>query len=157
MRFRVFAAALPAFIVLLLAPPAQAAMPTAPTAAMEAPVNRWIDAYNAHRALPEDIFTDDVAVTDEFPPYVWTGIAGATQWDRAIDRGFPPQAHVETGAPRAFRTDRAGDRASFVLPATLTYVVQGKNVTEHALWLFVVVRSGDDWKIAADTWTGADP
>jgi hypothetical protein len=52
--------------------------------------------------------------------------------------------------------DKAGDRVSFVIPATLTYVLDGKPGTDHALWLFVVAKSGAGWKIVADTWTRTD-
>ena len=45
--------------------------PSGPSAAMLAPVYRWIDAFNAARVpLPEDVFSDDVVITDQFPPYV---------------------------------------------------------------------------------------
>ena len=138
---------------------AASAQPTrTPSAAMLAPVQRWIDAYNAAQTLPDDIFTDDVVITDEFPPYAWSGKVGARAWGARIEQSFQKRRatheHVVTGTPQAFMTSQAGDRASFVLPATLTYDVEGKTQTDRALWLFVVVKGSDNsWKIAADTWT----
>src|SRR5579872_3874699 len=129
---------------------------SAPDAAMLQPVQRWIAAYNSGTALPEDIFADDVVITDEFPPYVWSGKAGEHAWASAIDRFIKPgQQHVSVGAAQSFRPARGGTRVSFVLPATLTFTPSstGKKATEHALWPIVLVKSADGWKIEADTWT----
>jgi SnoaL-like domain len=138
-----------------------AAMLAAPTEAMLAPVHQWIDAFNAARTpLPESVFTEDVVITDQFTPYVWSGVAGAHAWSERLNRSLRSSRvrneHVAVEAPRAFMIDQSGERASFVLPATLTYVLDGKPGKDRALWLFVVVKNGDVWKIAADTWTRTD-
>lgn len=128
-----------------------------PESSMMQPVRRWIDAYNSGTApLPEDIFTDDVVITDEFPPFVWMGKAGEHKWASAIDTFIRPGAqHVSVGTAYAFQSSRDGTRVSFVLPATLTFssTRTSKIVTQDALWLFVLVRNTNRWKIAADTWT----
>ncbi|MBV8722371.1 MAG: hypothetical protein JO277_09490 [Candidatus Eremiobacteraeota bacterium] len=138
-----------------------AAALTSPTQAMTAPVYRWIGDFNAARTpLPRDVFTDDAVITDEFAPYVWSGRAGVRAWSEDLDRSVhSPRIRDEkvvVGAPRAFMIDAPGDRASFVLPATLTYVFDGTPSTDRALWFFVVVKDGDAWKISADTWTLSD-
>jgi ketosteroid isomerase-like protein len=125
------------------------------------PVRQWIDAFNAAQTpLPETVFTDDVTITDQFSPYVWSGKAAAHAWSEALNSGLHSaritHEHVDTTDPRAFMINRAGDRASFVLPATLTYQEDGKPGVDAALWLFVVVKGSDGWKIAADTWTRTD-
>jgi hypothetical protein len=129
-----------------------------PDTAQLAPVQRWIDAFNASQSpLPEDVFTSDVVITDQFAPYAWNGTAAMHAWSTSIAEGFadPRVAHerVVTGAPISYLKNKTGDRVSFVLPATLTYEFKGKPQTDKALWLFVVVKDGSDWKIAADTWT----
>jgi hypothetical protein len=127
----------------------------APDAAMLKPVQKWIAAFNAGTGpLPEDIFTQDVVITDEFPPFVWTGISGEHRWATAIDGSLKPgQAHVSVGAPRFFQSARSGDRVSFVLPAHL-WISDGKTkLDQRALWLYVLVKTASGWKIAADTWT----
>jgi len=128
---------------------------SAPDAAMLKPVQDWIAAYNAGtRPLPEDIFTQDVVITDEFPPFIWTGISGEHRWATAID-GFmkPGQEHVSVGAPRFFQSARSGDRVSFVLPAHL-WIARGKiRLNESALWFYVLVKTARGWQIAVDTWT----
>jgi hypothetical protein len=130
---------------------------SAPDALMLRPVQVWIDAYNnGAAALPEDIFTDDVVITDEFPPYVWSGKAGEHDWARAIDTFIKPsKQHVSVGAPQSFQASRDGTRVTFVLPATLTFTSSrsARQETQHALWLFVLVKNAGAWKIAADTWT----
>ena len=131
-----------------------AATISAPTAEMLTPVRRWIAAFNAVQTpLPEDVFTDDAVITDQFAPYVWTGSSGVHTWSEALARGMhSPRVgfqHVVTEAPRSFMISKSGDRVSFVLPATLTYSVDGKSGTDRALWLYVVVKQGDVWKIAA--------
>jgi hypothetical protein len=132
-----------------------------PTAEMLAPVQRWIAAFNAVQTpLPEDVFTDGAIITDQFAPYVWSGSAGIHTWSEALNKSLhSPRVgfqHVVTDSPRAFMISKTGDRVSFVLPATLTYSVDGKPGTDRALWLYVLVKQGDVWKIAADTWTRTD-
>ena len=138
---------------------ARAAAPDAPTAAMLAPAQRWIDAFNAAKTpLPEDVFTNDIVITDQFPPYVWSGMTGMHAWSEAINKSLKDtrvhNEHVVVQTAHSFMIDKAGERASYVLPATLTYELDGKPYTDRALWLFVVVKdSAGNWKIAADTWT----
>jgi len=134
------------------------AAPKAPSPAMLAPVMAWIEAFNADRLpLPRDVFTADAVVTDQFPPYVWSGSTGVEAWSKSLEDGLrdPKLKHerVEVGTPQQFLTGGTTDRAQFVLPATLTYTYDGKPGTDRALWLFVVVKEDGVWKIAADTWT----
>ncbi|HET9393651.1 MAG TPA: hypothetical protein VFO29_09075 [Candidatus Rubrimentiphilum sp.] len=147
-------------LALTLAPAIVARAQPAPDAFMMRPVQRWIDAYNSGTALPEDIFTGDVVITDEFPPYVWTGEAGERAWASAIDAFIKPgNQHVSVGAAQSFQSSLRGTRVMFVLPATLTFTSSrtGARVTQQALWLFVLAKDGDEWKIAADTWTTKTP
>ena len=139
----------------MLAPPASARAPSAPDAAMLKPIQEWIAAYNRGTTpLPEEIFTQDVVITDEFEPFTWTGISGEHRWAKVIDTFMKPgQQHASAGAARTFRSTRSCDRVSFVLPAILT-ISRGKRVfTERALWFYVLMRTPDGWKIATDTWT----
>lgn len=139
----------------MLAMPASARAPLVPDAAMLKPIQEWIAAYNRGTTpLPEEIFTQDVVITDEFEPFTWTGISGEHRWARVIDTFIKPgQQHASAGAARRFRSTRSGDRVSFVLPATLT-ISRGKRMfIERALWLYVLVKTPTGWKIAADTWT----
>jgi hypothetical protein len=128
---------------------------SAPDAAMLKPVQEWIAAYNAGRGpLPEDIFTQNVIITDQFPPFIWVGLSGEHRWATVIDRFMKPgQQHVAVGAPRFFQSASSGDRVSFVLPAHLWIARGKKRFTESALWFYVLVKTSRGWKIAADTWT----
>ena len=139
----------------MLAPPTSARASTAPDAAMLKPIREWIAAYNAGTApLPEEIFTQDVVITDEFAPFTWTGISGEHRWAKAIDSFMKPgQQHVSAGAARRFQSTKSGDRVSFVLPATLTISRSKRKFTERALWFYVLMRAPDGWRIATDTWT----
>src|SRR6185437_8658199 len=138
----------------MLAPPASARAPTAPDAMLK-PIREWIAAYNAGTTpLPEEIFTQDVVITDEFAPFTWTGISGEHRWAQAIDSFMKPgQQHASAGAARRFQSTKSGDRVSFVLPATLTISRSKRKFTERALWFYVLMRTPDGWKIATDTWT----
>ena len=126
---------------------------------MMQPVRQWIDIYNSGKGpLPEDIFARDVVITDEFPPFVWSGSAGERRWAQAIDTYIRPgQQRVSVGAAQSFQQTR--DLVRFVLPASLTYRSSrtGTQVTERALWSFVLRRNDEAWKIVADTWTPAAP
>jgi hypothetical protein len=148
---RMFAAAA---LSAVLAPSASARAPSAPDVAMLKPIQEWIAAYNSGTApLPEEIFTQDVVITDEFPPFTWTGISGEHRWAKSIDSFMKPGLqHVSAGAARRFRSTKSGDRVSFVLPATLTFSGKRK-YSERALWFYVLVKTASGWKIAADTWT----
>lgn len=142
-------------------PASVAAAGDTPDAAMMAPVHRWIQAFNAAKTpLPEDIFSDDVVITDQFEPYVWSGRAAMHTWSERLNHSLTSSRvkdeHVARDSPRTFMIDKAGDRASFVIPAALTYVLDGKPGAGRALWLFVVVKSGSGWKVAADTWTRSE-
>ena len=139
----------------MLALPASARAPLTPDAAMLQPIQEWIAAYNAGTApLPEEIFTQDVVIIDEFPPFVWTGISGEHRWAKEIDAFMKPgQQHASAGAARRFQSTTSGDRVSFVLPATLTISRGKRKFTERALWFYVLVKTSHAWKIAADTWT----
>jgi len=132
-----------------------------PDAAMLSPAQQWIDAFNAARTpLPEAVFAEDVVITDTFPPYVWSGKTAAHAWSEALNEGIHSpllkREHVETAAPRAFLINDAGDRVSFVLPATLTYEEDGKPYVVRAAWQFVLVKGAEGWRITADTWTRTD-
>ena len=142
----------------VLAIPASARAPLTPDAAMLKPIQEWIAAYNGGTTrLPEEIFTQDVVITDEFEPFTWTGISGEHRWAKAIDAFLKPgQQHVSAGAARRFRSTKSGDRVSFVLPATLTISRGKRELTERALWFYVLVKTPNGWKIAADTWTPED-
>lgn len=148
---RMFAAAA---LSVILAAPASARAPSAPDAAMLKPIREWIAAYNAGTApLPEEIFTQDVVITDEFPPFTWTGISAEHRWAETIDSFMKPGLqHVSAGAARRFRSTKSGNRVAFVLPATLTFSGKRK-YSERALWFYVLVKTARGWKIAADTWT----
>ena len=138
----------------LLASPAFAHAST-PDAAMMEPIQAWITAYNAGTGpLPEDIFTRDVVITDEFPPFVWTGISAEHRWATVIERFMKPgQEHVSVGTPHFFERARSGDRVSFVLPVHL-WISGGKGeLSARGRWFYVLVKSVSGWKIAADTWT----
>lgn len=139
----------------MLAAPASARAPRAPDAAMLKPIREWIAAYNAGTApLPEEIFTQDVVITDEFAPFTWIGISGEHRWAKAIDSFIKPgQQHASAGAARRFQSTKRGDRVSFVLPATLTISSNRRKFTERALWFYVLMKTPNGWKIATDTWT----
>ncbi len=138
----------------LMASPALAG-PAAPDAAMLKPVQEWIAAYNAGTGpLAENIFTRDVVISDEFPPFIWTGISGEHRWATAIDHIMKPgQEHGSAGSPHFFERARSGRRVSFVLPAHLWISGPKGRLSERALWFYVLVKSAHGWKIAADTWT----
>jgi len=150
-------------LLVSMAAPALAAPSPSPSpspsdvAKIEAPALYWIDAYNAHRTpLPQGVFTDDVAITDQFAPYHWVGTSGLRDWSSHIDNSLQKDAaakyHVVVGSLTGLIVARDGNEATFYLPATLTYLVDGKLTEDRALWQFVVVRSGDKWKIAGDVW-----
>ncbi len=143
------------------AAPAQSPVPSPSPEALQAPVRALVAAFNTAAAYPAQLFTSDAVVTDEFPPYVWiAGNGGAKQWwsDLVGDANSAQRArftaakqHVETGPPEFVRV--AGDRASFVCPATLQYTTRaGVKHAQKGRWLFYLRRDGDGWRISAHAW-----
>lgn len=81
---------------------------SAPDAAMLKPVQRWIDAYNAGAALAEDIFSDDVVITDASAASVTVPVHnenGVLLVDATLDGRRPLLFTLDPGASDLYTRD----------------------------------------------------
>jgi len=147
------------FPALLLAAGVAAAaqdMPTAPGAAMMAPVD-GIVAFMTR--LPADRHPDvfaahNLSIVENFPPYLFRGATAAADWERgfrkhASDDDYT-QLAVTFGPARDFSV--AGNRAYFCLPTTWTGLTHGRPFEEHGAWAFVLERGLHGWRIIGYGW-----
>ena len=131
------------------------------------PIKAFVDSFNTawqggSTAMP-DIFTDDIAVIDLFPPFYWHGKSEVITWYSMIvpsdgDRSL--QQHVELGSPYIVTigagekrsTTGTGDTAYVVVPATLTYVFKGEKQITKAVYSWTLRRENGQWRVCAHSW-----
>ena len=148
------------FIAATLALVTQAsAADTQPTAAMMAPLKILLRAANGDSSADvSKICSKDAVIMDEPPPHRWDGETAAVDWLASLKVQFKDQQ--VTGARAEFHTvsvyEHSADRAWIVIPTTWTGAQGGRRFEEDGVWSFLVVQSGDAWKISADSWSVTD-
>jgi ketosteroid isomerase-like protein len=104
-----------------------------------------------------DAHQDSASIVDEFGAHVWTGTGSAKHWleDYAKDSSAKgvTGGRVDYGKPIQANSD--GTTAYVVLPTTYRFVQKGTKMAAPGSMTFVVTRSGDNWKIASWTYSGA--
>ncbi|MBV8172682.1 MAG: nuclear transport factor 2 family protein [Candidatus Eremiobacteraeota bacterium] len=131
------------------------------------PIKAFADSFNAAwqggpTTMP-DIFTDDISVIDLFPPFYWHGKSDVVRWYSMImpskgDRAL--HQHVELGSPfivtvgagERRSTTGSGDTAYVVVPATLTYVYNGKQQITKAVYAWTLRHEAGRWRVCAHSW-----
>jgi len=125
-------------------------------AAVLVPVRQFIAAFNKgdmkSAGLP---YASEVAIIDEFAPYVWTGATGFQDWaaDLTADsskNGFT-SARINLKHPQ--RVDVVGDRGYVVFPACIDVKVKDSTMVENGTMTFTLL-SADQWKITGWSWAG---
>jgi len=129
--------------------------PTAQRALAE--VHEFIAAFNAGD-VPRMIATcaQRASIIDDIPPHEWHGSDACGQWARdlaaAEKKAGISDSVVTLGA--AWRVDVDGPWAYVVTPATYTYRVHGKPVTEtNSTFTVALQRTGGAWRITGWTWS----
>jgi ketosteroid isomerase-like protein len=100
---------------------------------------------------------DGAIIIDEVPPYSWAGAGSVKRWldaygADAAKRGVTG-GRVDYGAPLQASSD--GTSAYIVLPTTYSFLQNGKKMAGKGSMTFVMAKTGDDWKIASWTYSGA--
>ena len=97
----------------------------------------------------EGLFADDVAIVENFAPYIFRDVA---RWRE----GFRAHAAHLSGLMSSFGTaqdfSRTGERVYFVLPTTWQGLSKGRAFEEHGGWSFVLAQRNQLWTIAAYAW-----
>jgi hypothetical protein len=139
-----------------------AAVAAPPDAEVMAPIQKFIDGFNAgdaEGAAATHAHTADLTILDEVPPFMWRGEQAFGAWAAALEsdsqeRGATEQV-VRLGAPT--RIESSGERAYVVVPAVYTFKEGGKPMREDAQMTFALERGGSGWLIHGWTWTGPKP
>ena len=122
-----------------------------------AAVRRYIDAFNVGDAeAMAACFAVPGTILDGMAPHVWHGPTAAQDWYRDVlvegEHAGASDYRVTIGPP--LHADVTGDAAYVVSPATMSFKVQGKQVTQSGAMFTTALRKvAEDWRIAAWAWT----
>lgn len=122
-----------------------------------AAVTAYVDAFN--RADPEAMAAtcaDPMQILDGMSPHVWQGRTAAQDWwNDAITEANHlgvSDYHITLGEPR--HIDVTNDFSYVVVPASLSYELQGKQVIQPNAAFTVALRKADaEWRLTAWAWT----
>jgi ketosteroid isomerase-like protein len=119
-------------------------------------VRQYIDAFNkgdvkamaATCAVP-------MSILDGLSPHAWQGPTAIEDWYGDViaagEREGASGYFITPGEPR--HVDVTGDRAYVVLPATMSFSIHGKPVTQTGSVLVVALRKlGAAWRLTAWAW-----
>jgi hypothetical protein len=126
---------------------AQAAKPEESQQAILRPIRQLVTAFNdLDPHLPEGIFSPQVSVIDEFPPFYWNGASGADDWWKTLNEMLRNSQitgdHLTIGDP-IHRPSIVNHRAYLTLPLTIDYVLKGEKLQETGHWTFVLEQAKD--------------
>lgn len=117
----------------------------------------YVDAFNAgDSAAMSAAFVTDGSILDGMAPHLWQGPTAVTDWYRDV---MAESAHlgasgyqVTLGAPA--HNDTTGDTAYVVVPATMTFDLNGTHITQTGATFTVALRRlVEGWRIAAWAWS----
>jgi hypothetical protein len=103
---------------------------------------------------------DPMQILDGMSPHVWQGPTAAEDWWRDVLTGGEHLGasgyHITLGEPR--HVDVTGDYAYVVAPATMTFDLGVKQVTQTgSLFTVALCRVGADWRLTAWAWAKGTP
>ena len=119
-------------------------------------VRQYIDAFNKGDVqVMAASFADLGSIIDGMAPHVWHGPTAALDWYRdVLSAGKQHGASdyvVTVGEP--LHNNVTGDSAYVVVPATMSFKVGGKQVTQTGAVFTVALRKlAEGWRIAAWAW-----
>jgi hypothetical protein len=122
-----------------------------------ATVQQYVDGFNKSDVVAmEASFATPGSILDGLPPHTWQGPKACVDWYRDVmaagRREGAADYFVTLGEP--LHNDVTGDTAYLVLPATMTFKVQGKQVTQSGSTFTVALRKlAQGWRITAWAWT----
>lgn len=121
-----------------------------------AAVHQYIDAFNEGDgdALAA-VFAVPGSILDGMAPHVWQGPTACQDWYRDVllegAQHGASDYFIAMGEP--LHNNTTNDRAYVVIPATMTFKVHGKTVTQTGAMFTVALRKlADGWRIAAWAW-----
>jgi ketosteroid isomerase-like protein len=121
-----------------------------------ATVRSYIDAFNVGDAKAmAAAFAPQSSILDGMAPHLWVGPTASQDWYRDVlaegKQHGASEYRVTLGELR--HADVTGDAAYVVVPATMTFMLQGKRVTQTGALFTVALRKlAEGWRIAAWAW-----
>ena len=124
-------------------------------------VGQYIGAFNKGDANGmAATFAVPASILDGMAPHVWQGPTATQDWYRDVliegKQHGASDYFVTLGEP--LHNNITGDSAYVVVPATMTFKVGGKQVTQSGAVFTVAVRKqAEVWRIAAWAWVKGNP
>jgi hypothetical protein len=132
-----------------------------PDAALNAPIQQFIDSFNHGDAAAAAAAhgKGDLTIIDEVPPFLWRGRDAFKAWsdDLAADATKNGITDQWVALGDTVRQESAGDRAYVIMQATYTFKRNGAPMHEAAQMTFALQKEDGSWRIAGWTWTGPAP
>ena len=124
-------------------------------------LHQYLDGFNKGDAkVMAATFALQGSILDGMAPHLWQGPTATQDWYRdVLIEGKQHDASdyfVTVGEP--LHNNVTGDSAYVVVPATMTFKVAGKKVTQSGAYFTVALRKlAEGWRIAAWAWTKGTP
>ncbi|MEV4061122.1 nuclear transport factor 2 family protein [Nonomuraea dietziae] len=127
-----------------------------------AAVLRYVAAFNHGDAKAMTATcADPMQILDGMSPHVWQGPTASEDWWRDVrteaEHVGACDYHIVLDEPR--HVDVTGEYAYVVVPASMTFILQGEQVTQTGSVFTVALRKiGAQWRLTAWAWAkGARP
>ena len=121
-----------------------------------AAVRQYVDAFNTGdvKAMAATC-PDPMQILDGMAPHVWQGPTASEDWWRdVLTEGEHLGAsgyHITLEEPR--HVDVTDNHACVVIPATMRFIVQGKQVTQTgSVFTVALGKIGAEWRLTAWSW-----
>jgi ketosteroid isomerase-like protein len=120
-------------------------------------VRQYIAAFNEGDALAmAAVCANPMSILDGMAPHVWHGPAATQDWYKDVlaegEHLGASDYHVTIGKP--LHANVTGDAAYVVVPATMTFALKGKKVTQSGASFTVALRKlPAGWRLASWAWT----
>ena len=121
-----------------------------------AAVRQYLDGFNKGDAkVMASTFANPGSILDGMAPHVWHGPTAAQDWYRDVliegKQHGASDYSVTIGEP--LHNNVTGDSAYIVLPATMTFKLGDKQITQSGAIFTVALRKvAEGWRIAAWAW-----
>ena len=120
-------------------------------------VTRYIDGFNSGDVeAMAAVFDVDGCILDGMPPHVWRGATAARDWysDVLVEAREHSAANYFVTLAEPLHDNVTGDAAYLVLPATMTFDLNGQPVTQSGAVITMALRHRPEgWRITAWAWT----
>ena len=124
-------------------------------------VRHYIDAFNnGDPKAMAACFAVPGSILDGMAPHVWSGPKAAEDWyrDVLIEAEHHGASEYFVTLNKPLHANVTGDSAYVVFPATMTFKLHRKQVTQSgAIFTTALRKSADGWRIAAWAWAKGTP